>query len=164
MLSFVTNLVFLVTGSYLIYQYGSDFYTALGSWNWPQVQVTVTKSDIAEVRTTDFGSPVARFVPEVSYEYFVNNNYYKGTHITVNPILSNTTQEARDSLSGYGVGASLTARYDPSNPKVSALRPGVHLYDTLPVLEAFFLLFFSLNYFTHLLGFRAGHIPNTQRY
>jgi Protein of unknown function (DUF3592) len=100
---------------------GNAIYFGLASLHWPTVSARVTTSAL----TTCSSNLGNWWTPDVEYEYQLDGRTYHGSRIRYSTSVSYHEEEARAVQAAYPEGAFLKAAYDPHNPEVSVLAPGV---------------------------------------
>jgi len=96
-------------------------FRARRSVSWPVVDGTVVRS---EVVTETTGNGITTYDPEVSFEYEVAGQRYRSRRIIFVDI-NYGRDAARATVDRYPVGSRVSARYDPRNPKIAVLEPGM---------------------------------------
>jgi len=100
------------------------------SLHWPVVEATVTRSEVFTHTSTSVGRGQAvsttmhEHYPAVWYEYTVQGQRYRSKRI----IFFRTNYARTDAetvVARYPAGGRVTAYYDPANPKVAVLEPGL---------------------------------------
>ncbi|MBK9205295.1 MAG: DUF3592 domain-containing protein [Candidatus Obscuribacter sp.] len=82
MLKFVNLLLaslFMVLTCYVGYNYVIDKHLSLESKKWPQSVATIQSS---QIRIAQRGGNVALYVPNVTYQFRVNENLYGGSNVS----------------------------------------------------------------------------------
>jgi hypothetical protein len=119
---------FLLLAAIGLYAGGSRLLTARTSARWPE-----TEGVIIESRA---GSNCTSCWPTINYYYTVAGQGFVGSNITAGPQDYYNRGEADAKASSYAVSKRLPVYYDPKDPAVSCLEPGVlrwftYLYLTL---------------------------------
>jgi hypothetical protein len=114
----------LMTGSTLLL-IGSILLTA-GAWRLLSARESRSwrpaNSVIIEARLP---SHCAHCWPVINYRYIVSGQSFVGDHIVAGPQDYYSPQEAQAKVEQYIVGRRLTAYYDPKNPAIACLEPGI---------------------------------------
>jgi len=102
---------------------------ARASVAWPTTEAVVVRSEVvASTTTSGTGGPVGRTMtthdPEVSFEYEVAGQRYR-SHRIIFVDINYRYDDAKATVERYPVGSRVTAYYDPRNPKVAVLEPGM---------------------------------------
>ena len=108
---------FLLLATVGLYAGGSRLLAARTSTRWPE-----TEGFIIESRA---GSNCTYCWPTINYYYTVASQSFVGSNITAGPQDYYTRGEAKAKASSYTVGSKLAVYYDPKDPAVSCLEPGV---------------------------------------
>jgi len=109
------NFVFLATIA--LYAGGSRLLAARASERWPQ-----TEGLIIESRTT---SNCILCRPTINYHYDVKGQSFVGSNITAGSQNYYNRGEAVSKIRSYAIGSTLAVYYDPNNPSIACLEPGV---------------------------------------
>ncbi len=107
----------LLVATALLVASGSRWLTARASSSWPG-----TEGVIIESRLT---SNCSYCQPLINYRYVVNGQSFVGAHLVAGPQDYYIAREAEAKVGYYLVGQKVTVFYDPADPSVSALEPGV---------------------------------------
>ena len=108
---------FLCLATIALYTGGSLLLAARASERWPE-----TEGLIIESRTT---SNCVLCRPTINYHYDVKGQSFVGSNITAGRQDYYNRGEAKAKASSYTVGSKLAVYYDPKDPAVSCLEPGV---------------------------------------
>jgi hypothetical protein len=108
---------FLFLATIALYAGGSRLLAARASERWPE-----TEGLIIESRTT---SNCVLCRPTINYHYDVKGQSFVGSNMTAGPQDYYNRGEAKAKVSSYTVGSKLAVYYDPKDPAVSCLEPGV---------------------------------------
>lgn len=95
---------------------------ARASCSWPTVPGRVARS---EIRTNRRANGLPGFRTMVRYEYVVDGEEYEGREVTAGEFPYRSARGATRRLAPYPVGALVTVRYDPNEPEIALLEPGV---------------------------------------
>lgn len=93
------------------------------SW-WPTVVGVVTSSEVeGGIGTSDYDSG---WWPNVSYNYHVDGKTYTANNIEVIDVGNgNTDNYAKQVVERYPVGKEVQVHFDPGNPAIAVLDPGI---------------------------------------
>jgi hypothetical protein len=99
------------------------------SVTWPTAEAVVVRSEVVTDTTTSgtggsVGRTMTTYDPEVSFEYEVAGRRYRSSRIIFVDI-NYRYDDAKATVDRYHVGSRVAARYDPRNPKVAVLEPGM---------------------------------------
>jgi hypothetical protein len=124
----ILGAIFLLLATIGLYAGGSRLLAARTSARWLE-----TEGVIIESRA---GSNCIRCWPTINYYYTAAGQSFVGSKITAGPQDYYNRVEADAKASSYPVGGRLAVYYDPKDPAVSCLEPGVlrwftYLYLTL---------------------------------
>jgi hypothetical protein len=127
-LAMIVGASFLLLATIALYAGGSRLLAARTSARWPE-----TDGLIIESRA---GSNCTHCWPTINYYYTVASQSFVGSNITAGTQDYYNRGEANAKASSYTVGSKLAVYYDPKDPAVSCLEPGVlrwftYLYLTL---------------------------------
>ena len=70
-------------------------------------------------------SNCARCWPVINYRYVVTGQSFVGDHLVAGPQDYYSQPDAETKVEEYVVGRQVTAYYDPANPAISCLEPGI---------------------------------------
>jgi hypothetical protein len=107
----------LLIAGILLNAAGSRWLAARASRSWPS-----TEGVIIESRLT---SNCSYCRPFINYRYVVNGQSFVGNHLVAGPQDYYNRGEANTKTHSYAVGRRLAVYYDPKDPAVSCLEPGV---------------------------------------
>jgi len=100
---------------------GNSIYFGLASLHWPTVPVRITGSALNTGRS-NVGN---WWAPDIEYAYQLDGHTYRGTKIRYSMPLFYHQEEAQAIRAAYPQDASMRAAYDPQNPALCVLVPGV---------------------------------------
>jgi hypothetical protein len=125
----VFGLLFVAAGLGVILYSAGAISRGSRSTRWPVVEATVTRSEVF-TRTdrshpgNQVGTTMYEYYPAVRYEYEVQGQRYRSKRIIF--LRTNYTRaDAEAAVSRYPMGQRVTAYYNPANPKVAVLEPGL---------------------------------------
>lgn len=100
---------------------------AIASAKWPSTEGEIISSYVEEVMNADpEGGGGVSWHPRVSYRYSVVGREYTSKNIEAANIgLGTSHQYAREVVERYPMGAQVKVHYDPGNPGVAVLEPGI---------------------------------------
>jgi hypothetical protein len=114
----VLGVVVLVFGTIFF-----DLPKAIASIGWSTTEGVVISS---EVREECCGEDTEGWWPSVSYQYSVSGAEYVSDNIEVQDVgSSNTDSFAQEVIQRYPVGKRVQVYYNPQDPAVSVLEPGI---------------------------------------
>ena len=91
------------------------------SWPYTPGRILSTKVDIVTTRGNPDEADTTSYVPEVQYEYFVENQRYLGNRIAIGGKSHGSRKKAEEALQSFQVAASVWVFYDPAKPGQSVL-------------------------------------------
>ncbi len=107
----------LILGGFGLFRYNVGKKSA----DWPSVSGKVTCSRAQSTRV----DKRMRYTPVVKYAYAVHGRSYAGGRISASDMHQKTIIRAKDILRKYPVGGQVPVYYDPDDPGVSLLEPGL---------------------------------------
>lgn len=99
-----------------------QYMRAQKSNSWPYVMGEVVYSDV-ERRSDEDGTT---YSAEVEYEFTVADRLLSGNLVKFGETSSSNSSHARRIVNRYPVGSEVRVFYDPNDPYLSVLEPGVH--------------------------------------
>jgi hypothetical protein len=99
-----------------------QYMRAQDSSNWPSAMGKVIYSDV-ERRSDEDGTT---YSAEVEYEFTVADQLLSGNLIKFGEVNTSNSSHARRIVNRYPVGSEVRVFYDPNDPYLSVLEPGVH--------------------------------------
>jgi hypothetical protein len=124
------GLISLLTGLLVMLYAARSIARARASTSWPVVEAMVTRSDVFTRKSTSTGRNQAvsatmyEHYPAVWYEYEVQGQRYRSKRIIF--FRTNYTRsDAEVAVARYPIGRPVTAHFNPANPKVAVLEPGL---------------------------------------
>ncbi len=126
------GVVLIVLGCVGALGFGLNFLRAVASRNWPTAPALILKSSLVEAGMNSRPT----YVADVEYEFFVNQVRYVGS--TIQFLRSEGGRGwALAALQKYPQGSTVEVRYNPANPKISALEVGcdsaAYYFSLIPV-------------------------------
>lgn len=122
----VVGLLAVAVGIFLafVFSYASITQGA-ASESWPTVEGTITSSSISEVGPRDN----LTYQAHVSYQYEVNEKKRHGDRVDFNSSGMSSSRRVymQEIVRKYPSGKKVTISYDPTDPNVCVLEPGVKL-------------------------------------
>ena len=106
---------------WLTLAFGNSIYFGLASLRWPAAPARITTSALSTGRS-NVGN---WWAPDIEYEYRLDGHTYHGTKIRYSMPLFYQEEEARAVQAAFPQDTSMQAAYDPQNPALSVLVPGV---------------------------------------
>ncbi len=121
-------LLVLILGLALIAYGMRDFIRAYKSNSWPSVKGDIFSSYSNEevVHSDDSDDGTVKYYIKLQYSYSVNNKDYEGSNINLSSNFYTDEAEAKRTLKKYPENLQLDIFFDPDNPGLSVLEPGVH--------------------------------------
>ena len=111
-------------------------YQARRSATWPSTEGVITQARVVRA-----GYSYAR---AVVYSYTVDGVRCQGEDIAAGPVLTSITDAyARKCLARYPVGTPIAVYYDPENPAIAVLEPGLSKKSFVPLAFGLFFATFS---------------------
>ena len=89
------------------------------SKQWPKVKGKITIADLEKGFNRD------GFSTDIWYEYTVNTIDYASHRIALGVFLETFREDAMKTLKQYKPGQAIEVYYNPANPKMAVLQPGV---------------------------------------
>lgn len=118
----VFPLIFLLFGAGALFLGVRDLDRAGASADWPAVRGTVESSRV-ESSTDDDGTT---YGAEVLVRYEVAGAEYLSNRVRFGEFSSSDPGPAQRTVRRYPVGAEVAVHYDPADPELAVLEPGVH--------------------------------------
>ena len=112
---------FLAIGLGMITVGVSSIKTAKDSETWPSIEGMILKSKI----TINDGDDSVTYGADVSYQYVINNQTYKGDKVTISEMSTSDRSRARKIVNRYPSGQKVAVFYDPVAPETSVLERGL---------------------------------------
>jgi len=135
----LSSLAFLSLGIYVSI-IGFDIVSeGRASMEWPQTKGIIESSKI--VRMDD---KHIKYQIEMNYRYEVKGESYKNGRISLNSYPTRSARTNADIVNPYPVGKEVTVYYNPENPVISVLRPGISSITFIPVVIGFGLIVISI--------------------
>lgn len=127
--SFFKTFLFAVVffaGGYFAWQYITKPLAeeAVASKEWPTVEGTITRSELAKSRDSDGNT---MYSANVNYDYIVDGKQYDGSSIRVVDGTTSVKSGVKKTVRKYKEGSSVTVHYDPEFPNTAVLEPGTGL-------------------------------------
>lgn len=116
MAPFIAGIVFLLFSLYMMKHAVSSFRKANSSWNWPQVEGKVLKSEAVKFKSTSNHQTLF-----VEYEYFVGQQRYVGTQDAFYTLSEKEVQQLEKQ---HQENPNVQVYYDSACPQESTLTPG----------------------------------------
>jgi len=116
---------------------------AVESWSWETAAGKILRSGSAQVQTQNG----INYKPDVSYEYEVGQTKYRGETFSIGNLTfsGNKAQTIiSQMLRHYPQGARTQIYYNPKNPKMSVLEPGIKVQHLLLPVVALAIICVSL--------------------
>jgi hypothetical protein len=101
---------------------------AEASRSWPGVEARILSSRVEVQRESGaddgYGGRITYYYPEVEYEYDVQGLTYRSTKILFVKV-NYRREEAQAVVARYPAGGRAVAYFDPANPRMAVLEPGL---------------------------------------
>lgn len=121
-------ILFAVAGLILAYASGTSLKLAFLSTRWPTVEGTIIESTVREKpRLTRNSLHKFQYFTQISYKYTVNEQPYEGDTLYFGETGSTTQDQKLKYTEKYPTGHNMAVAYNPTQPSVSVLEPGVTL-------------------------------------
>ena len=128
---FYTYFLLTILGSFSAYFGGRGLLRGLASRNWPTTDGIITSSLIQLNRVQHpngfiVTSPIPTYSPSISFEYSVGVKKYssKTYTLTLGPVFFDA-KSVENITRKYPIGSHVKVFYNPKNPKISLLEPGL---------------------------------------
>jgi hypothetical protein len=112
--------VFVLVGIGVMVYMLNQAYIGHFSKGWPQANGHIRSGKI-EI----YSDESTYYRPEIEYTFTVKGEKYSGENIGLIMQGYNTEKEAQNILDTYSIGKQVTVYYDPQDPNMSLLEPGV---------------------------------------
>lgn len=124
---------------------GRDLLRGRSSASWPTTQGEVVYSSLEQSMSTDSdGDSSVTYGAKIVYNYQVGGQQLTGDRRVFSESRSSNARRAQEIANRYPVGSTVTVHYDPNNPPVSVLEPGVGFGGMIVPLIMLGLLIFGL--------------------
>jgi hypothetical protein len=135
---FLSGFFLAVIGAFALWASGPSFIQAVESSRWASVNGEIVSSDI--VRVPNPGQRGITTGAEIQYTYSVADQVHTGTRLRFMDYASSDDSASQARLD-FPQGATVSVYYDPEQPDVSVLRPGLHWFAVLlPLMSTTFLV------------------------
>ena len=95
----------------------------IAAYRWPRASGRITMARVER----EFGHRLPNWVPKVTYSYEVSGTPHNGSRISFWNKSRVFQSRAQAIVDRYPVGGSVTVRYDPADPSLAVLQPGLGL-------------------------------------
>ncbi len=141
-------LLFVIVGAVILFFGVRQIQNAQASETWPSVEGVVTVSELGRQTgsSSRTGTGTRRresttYSADISYDYAVGGVEYVNGTVRFGQVNTSSPSDARAMLKKYPVGAPVTVYYNPENPQIAVLEPGVGVATWfLPGFGALFLV------------------------
>lgn len=142
----LTVLFFAVGIIIAVFSY-SGYRASLASESWPTATGSIVRSEIEKQTSTsgegaDKKTTVKEY-PKITYQYLIDGKAYTSGKISFLP-----TGNAKQVVSRYPVGKSVSVSYNPDKPEQAVLIPGRKKLDTVPYFFSVIFFFFGAALFS----------------
>lgn len=128
LLIYILPLIVLLVGFYLTVSSLLKISRGQKSKGWLQTSGEVQSSKLKVHRGTNSdGVGTDSYYAQVVYKYTVNGIQYRSDRVFFGQDASTSKVSAKRRVAEYAPGNQVKVYYDPENPKVSVLEPGIHL-------------------------------------
>ncbi|HBC86305.1 MAG TPA: hypothetical protein DCZ94_05050 [Lentisphaeria bacterium] len=121
-----------------------DAYYAIASSSWPHASARILDSRVQkeELKNTDKNDDRVRFIynAEVKYSYKADGVDYEGTSIRFAAIGTGDLPFVESFIKKYPAGSETIAYYNPKDPKIAVLEPGIHKRNVMGISAGIILL------------------------
>jgi hypothetical protein len=134
------GILFAAAGFALLWNEMRNLRSGAASRDWPSTTGKVVARDV------DPGAPIARFDSSLRlvYRYSVQGADYESSRIDFVGRYGGSSHDVAQGLRRYGQGEAVTVYYNPRNPGVAVLEPGVASRIWFRALFGAFLLVMGL--------------------
>jgi hypothetical protein len=116
-LAVIVSAIFFLLAMIVLYAGGSLLLAARASARWPATEGVIIESRMRLNCVLCW--------PTINYHYEVKGRGFVGSGIAAGPQDYYNQLEAGEKVRAYPLGSKLKVHYDPNNPSVSCLEPGV---------------------------------------
>jgi hypothetical protein len=125
----------------------SGYRASLASESWPTAAGNIVRSEIEKQTSTsgegaDKKTTVKEY-PKITYQYLIDGKAYKSAKISFVP-----TGNAKQIVSRYPVGKSVSVSYNPDKPEQAVLIPGRKKFNYVPYFFSVVFFFFGAALFS----------------
>jgi hypothetical protein len=92
--------------------------------SWPLAKGRMIKSRFSEYRTKN-GIRIARLCLDIDYLYMVNDKIFEGRRYDAGWKCFASEDNIKDIIKRYPTGREIKVYYNPSNPSISMIQPGI---------------------------------------
>ncbi len=92
---------------------------------WPSAKGRIVMSKVTELRTSQ-NIRVARLCVDLDYLYMVGDTIYEGHRLNSGWRCFASEDRVKEIMASYPVGKEVAVRYNPKNPSISMLEPGLN--------------------------------------
>ncbi len=122
--------LFLIVGVFVTKWGAKTLDNAKESMDWPTVQGQVLHSEVVREKKSNSGSRSSggssvTYNADVMFEFKLKGDTYSSDNVSFGQYSSSDPSEARKIVRDYPQGSSVTVYYNPEDPDVSVLEPGV---------------------------------------
>ncbi len=153
-IGFLFSLILVLMGFGALKEGGREMFHAVQSWSWPTANGVISLSTISE-RENDEGGTT--YKADVRYRFQVDGRSFRGDTLAFGCFGAPRAFAVKDS-GQYTKGEEVSVYYDPSNPNISVLDPGVHA-STWLMFSMFLLLGLALVGVGGVMGYQCVFRP-----
>lgn len=99
-----------------------QYFKAMESGLWPQAKGVVTTSHLE----VGYFKQMKGYYGVIEYNYCVGKTSFHGTRLSFNMVHLAVEDAWKPVVDSYPVGKQVTVYYDPKNPGLAVLEPGLH--------------------------------------
>ncbi len=120
---FLFALVFVMIGGGTLFFWGiPTIQKAYESVHWPSVQGAIIVSHFS----SDSDSDGTTYKADIGYDYSINGQNLSGSTVSFGAPNSSNASEIRAIVNHYPLGALVPVYYNPDDPSISVLEPGIN--------------------------------------
>lgn len=138
----VLAVVFTLVGAAVTAWGVVDYRRAQASRNWPTANGRVQYATV-ETRSSrnDSGTSSTTFQARIIYGYEIGGQTLRSERVSFGEVSTSDPADAEEIVARYQPGTTVTVYYDPQNPELAVLEPGVSLgnYLLLGIGSVFFV-------------------------
>ena len=122
----IVPLMFVIGGLLFLFVGTWNLYRGYSSKNWPTTDGNVVSTEIQTVRRRDSDRAFdTDYRLLVRYRYVVQGNEYQSHQLRFGSMVHDEQAAAKEQQKRYPRGKAVEVHYDPDNPSVAVLLPGV---------------------------------------
>jgi hypothetical protein len=131
-----------------------QYFKAMESGLWPQAKGVITISHLK----VGYFKQMKGYYGVIEYDYCVGKTRFHGTRLSFNRVHLAVEDAWKPVVDSYPVGKQVTVYYDPKNPGLAVLEPGLHgeMHDMF-ILALIYIGFFVAAFLWALVATWADH-------